>query len=185
MNELTPTASPLANPFNFHCHNIRCAVDDLGNPWFCATDVFETLDISWKGSGTSLRNLPQEWVCTLYLRGQRGSGEVVFVSEPALYRLAFRSNKPQAVEFTNWVCAEVLPAIRRHGHYGQLSPTARLAYSRQITALVARIEANRDAFVHQALVQELRDLGNAVGRTMPSPRELLGKPRQHALELQP
>ena len=39
------------------------------------------------------------------------------LSEPAVYKLAFRSNKPEADAFTNWVASEVLPAIRKTGKY--------------------------------------------------------------------
>jgi hypothetical protein len=34
-----------------------------------------------------------------------------------VYKLAFRSNKPEADAFTNWVASEVLPAIRKTGGY--------------------------------------------------------------------
>lgn len=43
--------------------------------------------------------------------------DLVFISEPAVYKLAFRSNKPEADVFTNWVASEVLPAIRKGGEY--------------------------------------------------------------------
>lgn len=44
------------------------------------------------------------------------------ISEPAVYKLAFRSNKPEADEFTNWVASEVLPAIRKTGGYQAQTP---------------------------------------------------------------
>ena len=34
-----------------------------------------------------------------------------------MYKLAFRSNKPEADAFTNWVASEVLPSIRKTGKY--------------------------------------------------------------------
>ena len=36
----------------------------------------------------------------------------VFISEPGLYALTFRSRKAEAMEFTNWVCEKVLPRLR-------------------------------------------------------------------------
>ncbi|KTE76956.1 hypothetical protein ATE59_08650 [Sphingopyxis sp. A083] len=39
------------------------------------------------------------------------------VTESGLYKLIMRSDKPEAVEFQNWVTREVLPAIRRTGGY--------------------------------------------------------------------
>lgn len=41
----------------------------------------------------------------------------VFLTESGVYRLIFKSNKPNAEKFANWVTDEVLPSIRRHGAY--------------------------------------------------------------------
>ena len=51
--------------------------------------------------------------------GDRGGGvqQLSVINEAALYKLAFRSNKPQADAFVNWVAGEVLPAIRQTGQY--------------------------------------------------------------------
>ncbi|SSX81853.1 Uncharacterized phage-encoded protein [[Actinobacillus] rossii] len=40
-----------------------------------------------------------------------------FINEPNLYRIIFRSEKPIAKEFQNWVFEEVLPQIRKTGQY--------------------------------------------------------------------
>ena len=40
---------------------------------------------------------------------------MVYVNESALYRIIFKSNKPQAVEFQNWIYNDVLPRIRLIG----------------------------------------------------------------------
>ena len=42
---------------------------------------------------------------------------VTVIDEAALYKLAFRSNKPQADTFVNWVAGVVLPQIRQTGQY--------------------------------------------------------------------
>ncbi len=39
------------------------------------------------------------------------------VTEAGLYHLVIRSNSPLAVEFTSWVCGDVLPSIRKHDAY--------------------------------------------------------------------
>lgn len=39
------------------------------------------------------------------------------ITEAAVYKLAFRSNKPEAERFTDWVAEEVIPQIRKTGHY--------------------------------------------------------------------
>lgn len=157
---------PLATPFLFHEAEVRTATDDQGEAWFCAKDVFDVLGIAWK-SGYSLRNYPQEWICPLYLRGQSGSGEVLFISEAAVYRVIFRSQKPEAEMFANWVCGEVLPAIRKQGFFGQVPQKDRLAFSRQITVITRDLMRCRNAFQQSVLVGELRDLCRLIGKPMP------------------
>jgi prophage antirepressor-like protein len=64
--------------------------------------------------------------------------EFVTINEPALYKLAFRSNKPAAEEFTNWVASEVLPAIRKTGRYGAAAPVT-LPHGHDDQILLARL----------------------------------------------
>ena len=40
-----------------------------------------------------------------------------FLTESGVYKLIFKSNKPKAEEFANWVTDEVLPSIRKTGNY--------------------------------------------------------------------
>ena len=42
---------------------------------------------------------------------------LTFISEENLYRIVFRSTKPEALNFQNWVFAEVLPTIRKTGSF--------------------------------------------------------------------
>ena len=46
-----------------------------------------------------------------------GEQEMKFIPEADVYRLIFGSKLPQAQEFQDWVCEEVLPSIRKHGAY--------------------------------------------------------------------
>lgn len=46
-----------------------------------------------------------------------GEQEMSFIPESDLYRLVFGSKLPTAEKFTEWVTAEVLPSIRKHGAY--------------------------------------------------------------------
>ncbi|HEV7880371.1 MAG TPA: BRO family protein, partial [Bradyrhizobium sp.] len=43
--------------------------------------------------------------------------KLILVSESGFYRLIFRSDKPEARVFQDWVARVVLPAIRRDGVY--------------------------------------------------------------------
>lgn len=42
---------------------------------------------------------------------------MLYVNEQNLYKVIMRSDKPQAEPFQDWVCGEVLPAIRKTGGY--------------------------------------------------------------------
>ena len=162
----------LANPFQFETLDVRTAIDDNDNVWFCAKDVCTILDITW--STMTLENMPERWVMGLKLSTIKGERDANFINESGLYRLIFRSNKPKAEEFANWVCEEVLPQIRKHGYFGIIEGKDRLAYSKQIVEITARLTLTTDAMLFKLLADELRDLCNLVGRKMPD-LALLGK----------
>lgn len=46
---------------------------------------------------------------------QVGTGD--FISEPMVYKLAFKANNEVAEKFQDWLAVEVLPSIRKHGAY--------------------------------------------------------------------
>lgn len=49
------------------------------------------------------------------LSGEIGKGS--FISEPMVYKLAFKANNAVSEKFTDWLAVEVLPTIRKHGAY--------------------------------------------------------------------
>lgn len=59
-----------------------------------------------KNDDSFLRNVPKNW--------QPGS---VFISEPGLYALIFKSKKPEAIRFSEWIYEKVLPSLRKNGTY--------------------------------------------------------------------
>lgn len=102
-------------PFAFKDHQIR-TVMNANEPWFVAKDICVALSIDW--SGKTLASIPTSWVSMGKVPiPQRGLHRVKIISEPAVYKLAFRSNKAEADEFTNWVASVVLPSIRRTGTF--------------------------------------------------------------------
>lgn len=101
--------------FLFEDHDVRIKVDECGVLWFVARDVAEALGITW--SGQTLSKIPDSWVTMLELNMVTGRKEVVGINEAAVYKLAFRSNKPAAERFTDWIASELLPSIRKTGQY--------------------------------------------------------------------
>ena len=132
--ELLPTAESNLLSFLFKNYPIRVILNETGEAWFVAKDVCKALDIYWNGSKT-LVNLPKDWRMVVKFattlenqHGVQGDTEknVIFITAPAVYKLAFRSNKKEADNFTNWVAGEVLPKIFQQGYYnlyGEVNPS--------------------------------------------------------------
>lgn len=55
-------------------------------------------------------------VHTMHFRKLNNAGEN-FLTESGVYKLVFKSRKPEAEKFSDWVTDEVLPTIRKHGAY--------------------------------------------------------------------
>lgn len=158
----------LANPFQFTDLDVRTAVDEHADVWFCAKDVCLALDITWSGGSRTLSNMPIDWVRVVNFTTPQGRQDLYLINEPALYRLIFRSNKPKAEDFANWVCAEVLPQIRKHGFFGDVAPKDYIAIVKQIAQLEARLTDSKNAFTRQLLLKPLRNLCNMAGHSMPA-----------------
>ena len=107
--------------FNFNEHGVRIVLDRNNEPLFCLTDVCSVLSVS--RTSRLLRELDPKGMADCHILTNGGTQKLKFINEPNLYRIIFRSNKPQALSFQNWVFQEVLPTIRKTGSY---SPTARL-----------------------------------------------------------
>jgi hypothetical protein len=66
-----------------------------------------------------VQSLPQKGVATADIMTRGGTQKVKVVNEANLYRLIFRSRKPEGEKFTDWVTGEVLPQIRKTGRYSK------------------------------------------------------------------
>jgi prophage antirepressor-like protein len=129
--------------------------------------VYLSLEISWSGGAKTLGNMPTPWQGAVNFTTPGGVQELVFINEAGLYRLIFRSNKPKAEEFANWVCSEVLPAIRKHGFYGKVPPKDYVAVVKLIAQLTQQIVETKNAFARTTLIKHLRELHNMAGSKMP------------------
>ena len=109
---LIPESAPC--PFVFKDHHIRTITDE-SQLWFAAKDVCSALGIGW--NGTTLANIPDKWQGMRKFRTPSGFQNLRAIQEPGVYKLAFRSNKDEADEFTNWIASEVVPSIRKTGQY--------------------------------------------------------------------
>ncbi|EEF7364185.1 hypothetical protein GVC31_004734 [Salmonella enterica] len=119
--------------FSFHeTHDVRIQVID-GEPWFCLKDVCEILSIA-NPRDLMAKQLDKEGVDKIYIPTESGKQNITFINEPNLYRVIFRSNKPEAKQFQDWVFNDVLPTIRKTGRY-QKQPPSELLNSNDMSNL--------------------------------------------------
>ena len=85
-------------------------------PLFCLVDICKAMELS---TVKKVKNrLRKDGVTSIHLTDSLGrTQDATFINEQNLYLLIMRSDKPQAEPFQNWVCGEVLPAIRKTGGY--------------------------------------------------------------------
>lgn len=81
---------------------------------FSAEQVAKSLGFTTKTNGTEYVrwNRVNEFLPQV-AKVEKGS----FISEPMVYKLAFKANNAVSEKFTDWLAVEVLPTIRKHGAY--------------------------------------------------------------------
>lgn len=85
-------------------------------PWFVGKDVAEALGYANPKNAVPKHVLDEDKLSTqIKYAGQRRM--VTVINESGLYALIFGSKLESAKRFKRWVTSEVLPAIRRTGHY--------------------------------------------------------------------
>lgn len=107
-------------PFSFESHEIRTITDDQGAPWFVLRDVLEAMD-----SKTSTTNaidsiktgLGDGYSQGIPLETSGGKQQTVIIAESAVTYLLSRSDTEQGRRLNRFIHVEVLPAIRKTGHY--------------------------------------------------------------------
>jgi len=112
-----PTAAPLGHPlftFNENQYPVRIfGTPDA--PWFCAADVGTVLGLTNIRMSLDCVDPDERRVSNTYTPS--GTKEITIISEAGLYRLVFKSRKPQAKRFQKWILSEVIPTLRRTGTY--------------------------------------------------------------------
>ena len=96
--------------------DLRIIIDDDQKIWFVAKDIGEMLEL--KNIKQNIAELPDGVYNTYPILDTLGRVQnATIVSEGGLYRLVFKSRKPEAEAFVTWVTEEVLPQIRKTGSY--------------------------------------------------------------------
>lgn len=106
--------------FAFEENLVRVVTIDDDDPWFVAADIARVL--GFRDAANAIRTVPDEEKGTHKVSTPGGDQELIVVSEPGLYRLIFRSNKPEAERFQHFVFHEVLPSLRKTGSFALSEP---------------------------------------------------------------
>lgn len=93
---------------------VRIIMSDENKPMFLANDVAKSLGYAnpRKAIGDHCKGVTKRDTPTT-----SGVQVVSYIPESDVYRLVMRSKLPQAEQFQDWVCDEVLPSIRKTGGY--------------------------------------------------------------------
>jgi prophage antirepressor-like protein len=125
MSAKTAKSKAVPVPFLFEGSQLVRVVNGLdGIPWFVAADVCRVLRLG--NTTMALRMLDADEKGLSIVETLGGRQELNTVSEPGLYKLIGRSRRPEARRFDRFVRHEILPAIRRTGHYEVDTATTRL-----------------------------------------------------------
>ena len=130
-------------------------------PWFCLKDVCDVLDIK-NSSDLLSKQLDRAGVEKIYLRSGGQNRQLSFVNEPNLYRVIFRSNKPEARQFQDCVFNDVLPTIRKTGSYSVVESLPTIN-AKELQALKDIIHSISHSFWHkeaftQGIWKAVRDI---------------------------
>ena len=81
--------------------------------WFVLIDICKILELS--NPSSVIKRLDEDEVAKFDLGSLSGITNII--NESGLYKVIFRSDKPQANQFTKWVTHDVLPSLRKTGIY--------------------------------------------------------------------
>ncbi len=88
-----------------------------GEPWASAIDVAKSLGYA-KPADAIRKHVDEMDKGVSKMETPGGVQDVVIINESGLYSLILSSKLPKAKEFKRWITSEVLPALRKTGHYG-------------------------------------------------------------------
>ena len=128
--------------FNFEGREIR-VVGAGDKPLFVARDICAVLGLENTSMAINALEEDEKGINEVDTLG--GEQRMLCVTESGLYRMVFRSNKPNAEKFRRWVFHEVLPSLRKNGVY---------AISRTPSGPLAPVNVERRSvlmFLHEAM----------------------------------
>jgi len=118
--------------FIFQHASVRTIVKET-ETWFVAKDICDILQIAnHRDAVSDFEDYEKDDVALTDAIGRQQN--TIIISEPGLYHLIFKSQKPEAKAFQQWVWTEILPAIRRQGYYATPKGAAMMKAAQRETA---------------------------------------------------
>lgn len=138
--------------FSFENSQVR-TFGTADNPLFVFSDVCAVLQHS--NHNKALGMVDPEDVSKMEITDSKGRKQTVnCVNESGLYALIFKSRLESAKRFKRWVTNEVLPAIRKQGHYecpiATITPAQQLQLREEVAKLAKAVSAHYQT-VYRAL----------------------------------
>ena len=157
------------------------AVND--EPWFVAKDVCDVLGIQTPAN--VMRNFPKSEVYNIHITSDkkgcecytitstsevkksraRKTQKMICVNEPGVYRLIFKSRKPEAEQLKTWVFEEVLPMIRKTGKYAPEIVENDCPYTRNLDELLPMNEQLYSQEATEWVLSIMSDVCHAMNNT--------------------
>ena len=159
--------------FAFNAQAVR-VISINNEPWFIAQDVCDILTIGNVSQACSPLKPREKGITNIDTLG--GNQDAAIISESGLYRITMKSRKPQAEPFQDWICEEVLPAIRKTGKYEiapqlpqpAIAPALPQDYEEAVVALLGQIREKKVlTAANQQLEKEKEVLQLAIAKDAP------------------
>ena len=101
--------------FSYGEKQLNAFLDENGEPWFYASDVCLSLDIS--NVSQALKRLDEDEKGIISNDTLGGTQKVSIINESGLYSLTLSSKKKEAKDFKRWITRDVIPTIRKTGKF--------------------------------------------------------------------
>ncbi len=142
-------------------------VDNNGEIWFVGKDVATALGYT-RTADAIREHVPDKFKGVAEIPTPGGKQRAVLINEAGLYKLVIRSKLPNAEKFSDWVCEEVLPSIRKQGVYMTAEAAEKVLYNPDFIIGLAR--QIKDA---QAKIAELEPKADYYEKVLQSPETIL------------
>lgn len=136
--------------------NVKVKIDENGNYQFDAESVARSLGfVEQKNGKEYVRWRTVNGYLQKYLSQEVAKG--LYISEPMVYKLAFKANNEVAENFQDWLAVEVLPALRKTGYYEMPKKLSAMEQLRLQNQAILEVDEKVEA-VNQDLQQFKQDM---------------------------